>query len=136
MNNGSNDWGVNFSHIMWLNDYLKVHRNILDVSRSHDILFTVHRKRQSDVLRILCCNEYAMSFTLVLRGLNEFGELDIFYVGGGWNGYTEQAKSYCIENRIGLFVTDEMTGALWADEWWTYYRKDEKGNTICFYRAA
>ena len=35
-----------------------------------------------------------MGLTLIQRGLSEFGEVNIFYIGGGWCGYTEEAKNF------------------------------------------
>jgi len=77
-----------------------------------------------------------MGLTLVQRALEEFEDLGIIYIGGGWSGYTEIAKDFCLTSNIGLYVTDEMSGALWKDEYWDYYRKDENGDPIRFIRAA
>lgn len=136
MTNGSNDWDVSYSRITWLEKFLRAHDNIDILSRTHDILFTVQRRRQGDILRILCCDEYTMGITKIMRGLSEFGDINIFYIGGGWCGYTPEAKKYCLEQSIGVFVTDEMTGALWRNEYWTYHRKDEDGNPRFFYQEA
>ena len=77
-----------------------------------------------------------MGLTLVLRGLQEFGELSLFYIGGGWCGYTYQAKEYCIEQKIGLFVTNEINGALWKNDYWTYHKRDEKRNSVYYYKTG
>jgi hypothetical protein len=88
MTNGSNDWGVTFG----IDQILRNHDNVANVNRERDILFTVNRRNQSDVLRVLCCEEYAFGVTLLNRALTEFGSLEIVYVGGEWNGYTVDAK--------------------------------------------
>jgi len=108
MTNGSDDWKVSFSHISWFEKFLLNHKNVVDVDRVQDILFEINGKAQKDHLRILCCNEYTMGLALVQRGINEFGVL---------GGYTRQAKEYCISQQTGLFVTDEMSGAIWRDEY-------------------
>ena len=128
--NGTNTWDVSFSHIAWFERLLKTHSNILNVSRHHDLLFEVDRKRQSDHLSIFCCNEYTMGLTMVQRAIHEFGTLNLIYIGGGWCGYTTEAKEFCLEAKIGLYVTDEMSGALWRDDFWSYHRKDKDGNPI------
>ena len=135
MTNGCNDWGVPFSDIMWFDRLIKNHGNVVSADRNLDILFIATRKAQADTLNILCLREYAMGLTLVLRALNEFGHLDIIYIGGGWNGYTPEAKEYCLESKIGLYVTDEMSGALWIDEYWNYHQKDKEGNPKYFVRT-
>jgi hypothetical protein len=136
MTNGRNDWGVPFSDIVWFDRLLKNHGNVASVERSLDILFLVDRRAQEDTLTVLCLREYTMGMTLVQRALNEFGYLDVIYIGGGWNGYTPEAKQYCLESNIGLYVTDEMSGALWIDEYWNYHKNDEEGNPKYFIRAS
>ncbi len=128
MTNGSNGWGVKFSHISWLDNMLKGHGNVNALSRDRDILFSATRLKQSDQLLILCCNEYVMGATAVNRALSEFGKLDVIYIGGGWNSYTKQAKDLCLGSKIGLYNSHEMTGALWKDEYWSYHNKDENGD--------
>lgn len=135
MTNGSNTWGVPFSDITWLSHLLENHRNVISVNRHRDILFTVARKTQNDALSVLCLREYTMGLTLVQRALQEFGELDVIYIGGGWNSYTSQAKDFCLKASIGLYVSDEMSGALWGNEYWTYHKKDAKGNPDYFIGA-
>lgn len=125
MTNGSNEWDVSFGRIGFLDRILRSHGNVSDVSREKDILFTVHRKKQSDVLKVLCCDEYAFGVTLLNRALGEFGSLSVIYVGGAWYGYTKQAKEECIALKIGLYNAQEMPGGMWRDDYWAYNRKDE-----------
>jgi hypothetical protein len=132
--NGSNEWNVPFSDIAWFERLLRTHRNVNDVSRHDDIVFNVERVRQRDQLTILCCRQYAMGITLVHRALAEFGRLSVIYIGGGWNGYTSEAKDFCVNQQIGLYVTDEMSGALWRDDYWAYHRRDSEGNPEFFVR--
>jgi len=136
MTNGSNTWNVSYSHIAWLDRFLRVHANVSAVERNQDIRFVVDRKSPNDQLRILCCNEYTFGLTLVQRALHEFGSTNIIYVGGGWCGYTEEAKAFCLDQRIGLFVTDEMSGAIWRNDYWTYHKRDKEGNPVYYYRVA
>lgn len=73
-----------------------------------------------------------MGITAVQRVIHEFGKPSIIYIGGGWCGYTEPAKQFCLSERIGLYVSDEMQGALWADNYWGYYKLDQNGNPDYF----
>ena len=124
-NNGSNDWGVAFSHINWFQRLLETHGNITHIDRHDDLVFEVDRVRQSDHLTILSCSEYTMSSTLVQKALSEFGNLNIIHIGGGWNSYTSEAKDFCLKRQVGLYNSGEMTGGLWKNEFWSY----EKPNT-------
>ena len=123
-NNGSNSWGVGFSHIMWFQRLLETHGNIINIDRHDDIVFEVDRKRQSEHLTVLCCNEYTMSLTLVQKAIADFGQVDIIHIGGGWNSYTSDAKDFCRMRRLGLYTSPEMTGALWKNEFWAYEKPD------------
>jgi hypothetical protein len=136
MSNGSNHWGVAFHRIVWFERSLSTHPNITNVVRHDDIIFEVDRIRQRDHLTILCCYEYAMGITAVHRALHEFGSLNIIHIGGGWCGYTMEAKEFCLDSSIGLYVSDEITGALWKNEFWTYHQKDKEGNPVYYSRTA
>lgn len=129
-NNCSNTWDVRYSHIAWFERLLTSHPNVQTVSRHHDLVFEVDRKQQMDHLTIFCCNEYTMGLTMVHRALHEFGDLSLIYIGGGWCGYTREAKEFCLDARIGLYVTDEMSGALGKTDSWNYHQKDRDGNPI------
>lgn len=128
--NGRNNWNVSFAHISWLERLLRTHGNTAELSRHHDLVFELERKRQKDTLSIICLNEYTMGLTAVQRAIVEFGKPSIIYIGGGWCGYTEPAKQFCLHENIGLYVTDEMSGALWATEYWAYSQRDKDGNPV------
>ena len=65
-----------------------------------------------------------MSDTLVQKALSEFGALDIIYVGGAWNAGTSAAGAYCADQKIGIYNSTEINGALWKDEYWNYQKPD------------
>ncbi|MES2001384.1 MAG: hypothetical protein V4444_03635 [Pseudomonadota bacterium] len=136
MSNGQNEWGVTFGRIGFLDDILTTHKNLLSVTRDQDILFTVEREKPNDQLRILCADEYAFGLLLVRRALAEFKPLHVIYVGGAWNGYTPEAKEYCLDSKIGLYNAGEIGGGLWQPEYWKYAKRDEKGNRVYSYKAA
>jgi hypothetical protein len=135
-NNGQNSYGVSYSVISWLEQALKTHRNILSVSRYDDIIFDVTRTNQDDRLIIFCANEYVCGTTFVQRVLTDYPKCNIISVGGGWNGYTSEAKKFCLAAKIGLFVSDELMGALYKDKYWNHVQKDPKGDPILYYRTT
>ena len=134
MTNGSNDWNVPYSQITWFSSLLDSHGNVEDFERSQDIVFDVKREKQKDSIRIVCLNKYTMGQTMVSRILNEFEGVNIIYIGGNWNGYTSEAKEFCVASNIGIYVSGEISGALWKNEFWSYYKKDEDGNRVMFVR--
>lgn len=128
--NGSNSWNVSLPHIAWFERLLRNHSNVSSVLRHHDLVFDVQRIQQKDQLSVVCLNEYTMGFTAVQRVIQELGQPNIIYIGGGWCGYTQQAKEFCLHEQIGLYVTEEMSGALWRDEFWSYCKRDNDGSPI------
>ena len=60
--------------------------------------------------------------------LDTFPGTNLIYVGGVWNGYTWEAKEYCLDAHIGLYNTGEINGALHRDDFWAYHRKVKDGN--------
>ncbi len=134
MSNGNNEWGVPFSHITWFEQLLNTHGNVQGFNRTNDIMFEVTRKEQGDTLKVLCLREYTMGKTMVQRAQEEFGRLDIIYIGGGWNASTPDAKEYSTGAQVGLYVSDEIAGALWRNDHWNYFKRDRDGNPIRFIR--
>ncbi|MDR3483118.1 MAG: hypothetical protein P4L91_20665 [Burkholderiaceae bacterium] len=130
MNNGTNTWNVSFAHISWFENLLNGHGNVKALSRHDDLVFEVDRKQQADHLKIICLNEYTMGLTAAQRVIHEFGKPNLIYIGGGWCGYTPQAHKFCLSERIGLYVTDEMSGALWKADAWNYYKRNKEGDSI------
>lgn len=136
MSNGSNEWGVQFSRISFLEKIISTHGNVLNYSRYHDILFHVERDKPKDQLNIVCVDEYACGLMIVRRAQEEFEKVDIIFVGGNWNGYTREAKEYCLEQKIGIYNASELAGGLWRNDYWAYAQKDEKGNKVYYYKNA
>jgi hypothetical protein len=129
MTNGTNEFGVSFAQIMWISRWLKTHDNVAGFERSQDILFDIRRKHGRRICMV-CLDEYTCGLARVLEAREAFPRLNLIYVGGMWNGYTMEAKDYCLEEKIGLFNTKEMTGAFHRDDFWTYHQKDKDGNPI------
>ncbi len=136
MSNGDNSWDVHYSRITFLEKIIASHSNVFSFKRDQDILFTVQRTKPFDKLRILCADEYSFSLGAVQRALLEFRPLHIIYVGGFWNGYTPEAKNYCLVDNIGLYNSKEMSGGLWKRDYWDYYQRDEDGNIVYQYKGA
>lgn len=117
-NNGSNDWGVEWCNIQFLERILNSHDNIIIESRHDDIIFEVVRRRQGDNLRIVCINKYSVSVSDVMRAMDEFGPINVIYYGGKWNGHTSEAEALCNENRIGIYNAGGLAPALRRDRYW------------------
>lgn len=128
-NNGTNSWGIAFSRISHLISVLGSHRNLTNVRRHDDIIFEADRTRQGDHLTIACMDEYSGGVEFVLKVLDAFPNVNVIYVGGNWNGYTNEALEFCKERQIGIFRGNEIIPALFADDFWNYDKLDSDGNS-------
>lgn len=127
MSNGSNDFGVTLPQIRWISQVLSNHVNVSSVSRTVDIQFDVKRSRGADI-RLVCLNEYTCGLARVYEVLETFPGTNLVYVGGNWNGYTQEAKEFCLASSLGLYNSGEINGALHKDTFWSYHHKDKDGN--------
>ncbi len=129
MSNGSNDFGVNFPAIKWLENVISKHVNVEEFRRTNDIQFDLTRKRGEEV-RLICLDEYTCGLARVYEVLDAFPGSNIIYVGGNWNSYTTEAKEYCLDSKLGLYNSNEINGALHKDDYWNFYQKNREGNPI------
>lgn len=135
MNNGSNEWGVSFSRIVWVEKALKSHGNVVDVSRHDDIVFEVGRKSGAPIT-LICLDEYTLGVAGVERVFGEFPKANLIYVGGNWNKYTREAKELCLSRSVGLFNASELSGAIWKDDFAAYVKRDKDGDPMYQERSA
>jgi hypothetical protein len=134
--NGDNDFGVSFGRIMFLQKILESHANVDLLERHDDIIFDIQRLKQDENLSVVCVEAYAASLELVMRVLEAFPKTNIIFVGGKWNGYTQEAYEFCSERRIGIYNAGELAGALHKDRFWTYEKLDENGNSTKSVKAG
>ena len=111
-NNGSNDFGVLFSQIMFLQQILERHENVKLLERHDDIVFDIARRSQGDALTIVCVNAYSVSEELVERVFETFPATNVIYFGGKWNGATPEAAEFCKIHNIGLYNAGTLAPAL------------------------
>lgn len=125
--NGNNDFGVSFSRISWLGTAIEGHPNVASFTRSDDIFFHIIRA-QGEAIRLVCLDEYACGLTRVRESLDAFPAANFIYVGGNWNGYTSEAKEFCLGAQLGLYNSSEIMGALYRKDFWAYHKRDDNGN--------
>lgn len=135
MTNGSNDFGVTLPQLNFLSRVLDSHKSVESVERKKDIQFDI-TTRQGNNLRLVCVNEYTCGLAKVLEVLETFPGTNIIYVGGAWNGYTMEAKEYCIKSSIGLFNSSEIIGALFREDYWRYHKRDKEGKPLYSTRSS
>lgn len=136
MDNGTNDWSVSYSTIAYFEGTLGRHNNIAKFVRSRDILFAVTRKKPSDCVHVLIVNRYTFGLADFYRVRMEFPEATCISLPGGWSAYTREAKELANEEKIGLFLPNELFAAIWQEKPNKYFSKDSKGNPIYHIRST
>jgi hypothetical protein len=131
-----NNWDVSYSHISFLERVLGSHQRIDHFRRNRDIAFRIERKDSLPEVVAILITRYTVSLADVINVLAEFPEATCIVTSGDWNGYTQQAKEYALEQNIGLFNTSEFFGALWRRDVATYVKRDSDGRPIYAYRSA
>lgn len=106
-----NYWNVPYSSIVWFFDVIKTHTRVLSVVREQDILFTI-TVDEDRTYKVLLLNEYRMGSAVVLKAIEEFGNIDFIVFGGNWNAATSEAYKMAKENGIALFDYSGILGAL------------------------
>lgn len=134
--NGSNNWSVLYSSIVFFERMLNAHRNVIACERSEDIVFTIARKKPEDVVRVLVVNAYTFGVADFYKARSEFPEVTCIVLAGDWNAYTLDAKELANAENIGLLLPKELVAAIWREEPHKYFTKDRKGNPIYHTRVA
>jgi hypothetical protein len=116
--NGENQYGVSFGRIMFLQQIIAGHDNILSFSRHSDIAFDVTRELPRDVLQIICVDEYALAEAKARSIVADFPNAHLIFVGGKWNKTTVEASSYCRAKKIGICNAGNINAALSKSSYW------------------
>lgn len=117
-NNGTNNYGVQFSNIMFLNKIITGHKNVRELTRENDIEFAVSRIKQNDIIKILCVDEYVLSESRAQQIVIDFPNVDIIYIGGKWNKSSPEATTYCRTRKIGVYNSGGINGAISTARYW------------------
>ena len=107
--------------------YLKTKKNVTDVTKEGEQLITVNRRNQPDIT-IFMTNCYIVTIADVYDILNEANNIDGIVTLSPYNSYTDEAKTYCKDLKIGLFRFSEFMGAVYFDgqKYLDYIPKEER----------
>ena len=124
MANGSNNWGVSYCAIRFVEDALSVHVKVGTFTRRDDIVFEIKRVNgMSDVTAVLV-DRYTLGLADVLSAKREFPEMNCIVTCANWNHYTEDSKEYGKQNDICVFNVGEFFGSLHSREMIKYVPPD------------
>jgi hypothetical protein len=116
MADGSNDWGVSYGAIRFVEDALWSHAKVHSFVRRDDIVFEIERVDGMSSATVVLVDRYTLGLADVLRAKREFPDMDCIVTCANWNHYTGDAKQYGMENGICVFNVGEFFGSLhWTE---------------------
>ena len=128
MSNGTNDFGVAYHQLLFLEKILTRHENVRSVHRHDDIVFEIERLKQGDRLTVVCVDAYVVSLELAERVLEAFPQTDIIYIGGKWNSASVEACQFCRDREIGLYGAGNLALALRNEGFGSEQTWDDSGD--------
>lgn len=105
------------------------HKVVYQVEKKDKQYYNLSRKDKSDLI-VFLTNIYIVGIADVHEIISKYPDVNCIVTISRWNSYTEEAKSFCRDNKIGLFKYNEFYGALYYDneKFYKYEppKKDEK----------
>lgn len=127
------EWNLSNSGKKFFEKLLQQHTNVQSYTIVDEILFKVKRKLGSDIDMIVV-DQYALSEADVIDIISKNRSINIICLSGAWSRYTYEAKQYALERNIGVFVPQEINGAISkSQKLWEYVKKEKDGTPITFY---
>lgn len=112
--------------IKTLIDYLSTKPVVSHVEHVSGQELVVQRKEKTD-LRIFMTNIYIVGISDIHDILAVSPSVNAIVAMSAWNGYTNEEKAYCAQQKIGLFMFNELLGAIYYDrEKFVNYAPPEK----------
>lgn len=109
--------------------FLVVSKAVTEVNQESDQIICVERVKYSS-LRVFMTNSYIVSLADVYEILAQAQDShpDAIVTMSLWNSYTSEAKYFCRERKIGLFMFKEFLGAVHYDgnQYLNYIPPDER----------
>jgi len=107
--------------------YLKTNNVVTEVEQESEQVIQIKRKKHCPLM-VFMTNIYIVSLADVQEILTQKDRFDAIVTMSLWNSYTSEAKEFCKERRIGLFMFKEFLGAVHYDgnRYLNYIHPDER----------
>ena len=108
-------------------DVLSSHDNVIKFTEKNDQTFTVERKKESQSeVCVFFVDSYTLGVADCIDILKMDSNINCIVLATKWNKYTEDAKNHMRMQKKGLFDIAEFMGALHRDDFWNYFKKNNK----------
>ncbi|MDD5021924.1 MAG: hypothetical protein PHR82_07360 [Endomicrobiaceae bacterium] len=130
-------WKVSYATVNFFEKILKNHDKVEDFKRKSLNQFVITKKNydKREKIVVILVNRYTLGQADIFQAIEEFGEFDCIVTSADWNGYTQEAKQWGLQNSKGVFTVGEFSGCLNYERYWEYVKKDEKGKPMYNYKS-
>lgn len=117
-------WLSYYKHYKFFEDILHQHSHVESFTQEEQSIYNI--VRQNDSLRIFICDCYVLGIAEAIEVIENVSKINAIIINSNWCQYSSDAKIYCRERKIGLFIIKEFMAALNCPEYWLYLTKDQK----------
>lgn len=112
MTNGSNNWGVSFSAISFLEKVLCAHKAVESFARVNDIQFKIVRSSGYPEVNAVLVDDYMLGEATVYAVLREFVGVTAVVNNGSWNHIALDWRAFAKKTDVVVFLVADFLGAL------------------------
>lgn len=103
-------------------------KRLIEIEDYHYIIYRIDMPS----FEVVVTNHYTLSLSDYYEIKDEYPNIQGIVTISNWNGYTHQAKVTARSEQIGIFVMNELLGALNWYEPYKYVKKDDEGNDLFY----
>lgn len=117
-------WPSYYGNFDYFEARMKQHARVASLVAQGGGLYELKRT-QGDNLRVLICECYAFGVAEYMETVERLGEINVVIINSAWCGYSDDAKIFCRDAKVGLFRIGEFMGALYRTDYWEYLTKEQ-----------
>jgi hypothetical protein len=102
---------------------IESHNKVESIERLTKQVYRVNRVDGLPPLTVYVGDIYTVGEADMIEITSEHEEVNCVVAVSNWNEYTQEAKKFGMERKIGLFTFTEFMGALNWTQFWKYYKK-------------
>lgn len=118
-------WLSHYGNYKFFESRMKEHAGVAEIKSVGTGVYEILRA-SGDVLKIFICECYCYGVAEYLESQEKLGSLNTVIINSNWCGYTQEAKNYCKDKKVGLFSIAQFMGAINQTDFWNYMDKDER----------
>lgn len=104
---------------------IRGHNRVSGMKKISEYYYEISRVGMSNV-NVLVTNYYTLGYSELLDIISTYPDVDCVITISNWNGYTDQAYEEGKRRRIGVFIFQELFGALNCAEPYQYIRSVDR----------